>query len=129
MVDPQRDIIDHRKRSKPLGEATQFNGRKSISSPYRAVVGRLIYRWINISTNAGAPKRLRRLFVIARSEATKQSRPARVHGLLVRQESWRCPAGERPVRVSRSGRPVASVAWSPATAGAKRTQRLCGVCH
>src|SRR5882757_8347720 len=109
MVDPQRDIIDHRKRSKPLGEATQFNGRQSISSPYRAVVGRLIYRWINISTNAGAPKRLRRLFVIARSEATKQSRPARVHGLLVR--------------------PEASVAWSPATAGAKRTQRLCGVCH
>ena len=50
-------------------------------------------------------------------------------GLLVRQESWRCPAGERPVRVSRSGRPVASVAWSPATAGAKRTQRLCGVCY
>jgi len=50
-------------------------------------------------------------------------------GLLVRQESWRCPAGERPVRVGRSGRPVASVAWSPATAVAKRTQRLCGVCY
>src|SRR6267142_409687 len=63
-----------------------------------------------------------------RSEAihfTKQ----RKSGLLVRQESWRGPAGERPVRVGRSGRPVASVAWSPATAGAKRTQRLCGVCH
>ncbi len=45
----------------------------------------------------------------------------------MRQESWRCPAGERPVRVSRSGRPVASVAWSPATAGAKRTQRF-GCC-
>src|SRR5712672_3088488 len=82
MVDPQRDIIDHRKRPKPLGEAAQFNGRQSSSSLYRAVVGLLIYRWINISTNAGAPKRLRRLFVIARSEATKQSRPARVHGLL-----------------------------------------------
>src|ERR1700704_93179 len=51
------------------------------------------------------------------------------HGLLVRQVSWRCPAGERPVRVGRSGRPVASVAWSPATAGAKRTQRLCGGCY
>src|SRR6266487_3399136 len=49
--------------------------------------------------------------------------------LLVRQASWRCPAGERPARVVRSGRPVASVAWSPATAGAKRTQRLCGVCY
>ena len=52
-----------------------------------------------------------------------------MHGLLVRQASWRFPAGERPVRVGRSGRPVASVAWSPATAGAKRTQRLCGVCY
>src|SRR5882762_10987410 len=60
MVDPQRDIIDHRKRPKPLGEAAQFNGRQSSSSLYRAVVGLLIYRWINISTNAGAPKRLRR---------------------------------------------------------------------
>src|SRR3981189_2927903 len=48
-------------------------------------------------------------------------------GLLVRQESWRGPAGERPVRVGRSGRPVASVAWSPATAGGERTQRLWGV--
>jgi len=31
-------------------------------------------------------------------------------GLLVRQESWRDPAGGRPVRVGRSGRPVVSVA-------------------
>jgi hypothetical protein len=75
MVDPQRDIIDHRKRSKPLGEATQFNGRQSISSPYRAVVGRLIYRWINISTNAGAPKRLRRLFVIASWDRREEADP------------------------------------------------------
>ena len=42
---------------------------------------------------------------------------------------WRDPAGGRPARVSRSGRPVASVAWSSATAAAKRTQRSCGVCY
>src|SRR3979490_279176 len=65
MVDPQRDIIDHRKRSKPLGEAAQFNGRQSHHSLCRAAVGLLIYRWINISTNEGPPERLRRLFVIA----------------------------------------------------------------
>jgi hypothetical protein len=29
MIDPQRDVIDDRKRSKPLGQATQFNGRQS----------------------------------------------------------------------------------------------------
>jgi hypothetical protein len=63
-----------------------------------------------------------------RSEAIHLSSGGR-YGLLVRQESWRVPAGGRPVRVGRSGRPVASVAWSPATAGAKRTQRLCGVCY
>ena len=49
-------------------------------------------------------------------------------GFPVRQVSWRDPAGGRPVRVSRSGRPVASVAWPSATAVAKRTQRSCGVC-
>jgi hypothetical protein len=32
MVDPQRDIIDYRKRSKSLGQATQINGRQSVSS-------------------------------------------------------------------------------------------------
>ena len=31
--------------------------------------------------------------------------------LLVRQESWRDPAGGRPARVSRSGRPIASVGF------------------
>ena len=41
--------------------------------------------------------------------------------------SWRCLAGESPVRVGRSGRPVASVAGPPATAGAKRTQQSRGV--
>ena len=30
------------------------------------------------------------------------------------------------MRVSRSGRPLASVAWSSVTAAAKRTQRFCG---
>src|SRR6266851_9810658 len=34
MIDPQRDVIDHSKRSKPLGEATQFNGRQSHHSLY-----------------------------------------------------------------------------------------------
>ena len=29
VVDPQRDIIDDRQRSKSLGQATQFNGRQS----------------------------------------------------------------------------------------------------
>jgi hypothetical protein len=69
MIDPQRDVIDDRKRSKPLGQATQFNGRQSHHSLSafcvyssrkiaRAVVGRFIYRWINISTNAGRPERL-----------------------------------------------------------------------
>src|SRR5271165_1835541 len=38
--------------------------------------------------------------------------------------SWRCLAGESPVRVGRSGRPVASVAWLLVTAVAKRTQQL-----
>ena len=47
--------------------------------------------------------------------------------LLVRRESWRCLAGGSPVRVSRSGRPVVSVAGSSATAAAKRTQQSRGV--
>ena len=29
MVDPQRDVIDHRKRTKALGQAAQINGRQS----------------------------------------------------------------------------------------------------
>jgi hypothetical protein len=33
VIDPQRDIIDHRQRSKSLGQATQINGRQSNSSP------------------------------------------------------------------------------------------------
>jgi hypothetical protein len=32
VVDRQRDIIDHRKRSKSLGQAAQINGRQSNSS-------------------------------------------------------------------------------------------------
>src|SRR3954452_20152788 len=46
---------------------------------------------------------------------------------LVRQESWRVPAGESPVRVRGSARPVASVAAWKATTTAKRTQQSCGV--
>jgi hypothetical protein len=48
VIDPQRDIIDHRKRSKPLGQATQINGRQTTILPLvlyaydaRAVVGLL----------------------------------------------------------------------------------------
>src|ERR1700676_2542973 len=32
MVDPQRDLIDHRERSKSLGQAAHINGRQSSSS-------------------------------------------------------------------------------------------------
>ena len=46
---------------------------------------------------------------------------------LVRQESWRVPTGESPVRVRGSARPVASVAAWKATTTAKRTQQSCGV--
>ena len=45
---------------------------------------------------------------------------------LVRQESWRDPAGESPAQVRGSARLVASVASCPVTATAKRTQRSCG---
>jgi hypothetical protein len=51
VIDPQRNLIDHRQRSKSLGQATQFNGRQSNPSPHsmartlpeyaRAVVGLL----------------------------------------------------------------------------------------
>ena len=37
--------------------------------------------------------------------------------------SWRDPAGESPVRVGGSARPVASVAGSLVTTAAKRTQQ------
>ena len=46
-----------------------------------------------------------------------------------RMKSRRGPAGVSPARVSRSWRSVASVAWSSATAAAKRTQQLRGVRH
>src|SRR6267142_6239401 len=50
MVDPQRDLIDDRDRPKAFCQAAQINGRQSSSSPLSFVA------------------------VIARSEATKQSR-------------------------------------------------------
>ena len=34
VIDPQRDVIDHRKRRKALGQAAQFNGRQSVLSRY-----------------------------------------------------------------------------------------------
>ena len=40
------------------------------------------------------------------------------------RKSWCDPAGESPAQVRSSVRLVASVAWSPATVAAKRTQRL-----
>ena len=45
---------------------------------------------------------------------------------LVRQESWRGPAGESPAQVRGSARLVASVASCSVTATTKRTQRSCG---
>ena len=45
---------------------------------------------------------------------------------LVRQASWRGPAGASPVQVRSSARLVASVASYPVTAATKRTQRSCG---
>src|SRR5229473_4010643 len=85
VVDPQRDVIDHRKRSKPLGEATQFNGRQSHHSLYslcaysdrknrcgiRAGARRcrpLIYRWITIRI-----KRCRKDVVSGRAGANKHA--------------------------------------------------------
>src|SRR6267378_3291165 len=60
MADPQRDIIDHRKRAKPLGQAAQINGRQSNSS--NALLCRdqrpgllLVY---SISTKYGVPESL-----------------------------------------------------------------------
>src|SRR5277367_1967481 len=55
MVDPQADVIDHRQRSKPLGQAAQFNGRQSSSSQVRAVVG-LLFIAGSIYEESGAGK-------------------------------------------------------------------------
>ena len=46
-----------------------------------------------------------------------------------RVKSRRVPVGASPARVSRSWRSVVSVAWSSATAAAKRTQQSRGVRH
>ena len=43
-------------------------------------------------------------------------------GVAVRQESWRGPAGESPVREGGSARPITSVASWKVTTTAKRTQ-------
>ena len=51
---------------------------------------------------------------------------ARIGQPLVRQESWRGPAGASPAQVRGSARLVASVASCSVTATAKRTQRSCG---
>jgi hypothetical protein len=46
VIDPQRDIIDHRKRAKPLGQAAQINGRQSDSSRfYRAGISAPAVCW------------------------------------------------------------------------------------
>ena len=60
----------------------------------------------------------------AKADATKQSILSLCGEMdcLCARRSWRDPTGESPVRVGRSGRPVTSVAWSPATTAAKRTQ-------
>jgi hypothetical protein len=83
VVDPQRDIIDHRKRSKSLGKAAQFNGRQSSSSLSLRRCRPLIYRWINISTNGWATKRLDglrfRLKIRAAALASHLARHARLY--------------------------------------------------
>ncbi|MCK1715884.1 hypothetical protein IVA83_45290, partial [Bradyrhizobium sp. 143] len=56
--------------------------------------------------------------VIAITAKRSRIRRWKGSGLLVRQASWRGPTGGSPVRVSRSGRPVVSVAVSSATAAA-----------
>ncbi len=54
--------------------------------------------------------------------------PSSICGDMCARRSWRVPAGASPARVGRSGRSVASVAWSSATAAAKRTQQSGRVC-
>jgi hypothetical protein len=65
--------------------------------------------------------------VVVREDGGEASAGERVGQPLVRQESWRVPAGESPVRVRGSARPVASVAAWKVTTTAKRTQQSCGV--
>src|SRR5438552_2358489 len=58
MIDPQRNIIDHRQRAKSLGQAAQINGRQSDSSKAllcRDQRPRLVY---SISTKKDAPESL-----------------------------------------------------------------------
>ena len=63
---------------------------------------------------------------VIREDAGEASVGERVGQPLVRQESWRDPAGESSAQVRGSARLVASVALCPVTATAKRTQRSCG---
>ena len=64
---------------------------------------------------------------VIREDGGEASVGVRAGQPLVRQESWRVPTGESPVRVRGSARPVASVAAWKATTTAKRTQQSCGV--
>jgi hypothetical protein len=49
MIDPQRDVIDHRKRPKSLGQAAQINGRQSDSSRiYVAGISAPALRWYTV---------------------------------------------------------------------------------
>src|ERR1700682_702742 len=70
----------------------------------------------------GARIRAARSVIASEAKQSIAQQKERKMDCLCARQSWRDPAGERPVRVGRSGRPVTSVAWSPATATAKRTQ-------
>jgi hypothetical protein len=61
-----------------------------------------------------------------REDVGEASVGERIGQPLVRQESWRGPAGESPAQVRGSARLVASVASCSVTVTAKRTQRSCG---
>jgi hypothetical protein len=59
VVDPQRDIVHDGQRSKPLGQATQFNGRQSLHSLFLSA--RILFRpgphrrWNLIATKTDCP--------------------------------------------------------------------------
>ncbi len=64
---------------------------------------------------------------VIREDAGEASVGVRAGQPLVRQESWRGPAGESPAQVRGSARLVVSVASCSVTAMTKRTQQSCGV--
>jgi hypothetical protein len=64
VVDPQRDIIDHRQRSKSLGQAAQINRRQSLHSLYLAPLSACYLSLDHLSTKDDAAKRLGSLITL-----------------------------------------------------------------